>query len=375
MKLSLKALSLLVLGCLLATDLQAQDPRYSQYYSAPHRLNPAMIGMFEGTLRAGINYRSQWGSVAENPFQTYSVMGDARIAVFQEDFVGVGLNVTGDKSGSAGYGQMNVDLGGSFQKKLGQGRRSSWSRSPSSSYLSIGGQIGYGQRGVNPTQLTFSEQYDPQTGEYLPGLPSGEPDLRTRRSYLDLNAGLLWYMTINDRNSVFAGLGMQHLNTPDISFFNSAPAQVDSAGNPILAVDYLYTRWSVHVGGEVQIGGPSSPVSLMPGAVLLRQGPSMELNLGTSLRYKQNVDDDVALKLGMWARVANAAISDQASEVRPESLVALVGLEYWGFQFGLSYDINISTLSVASGRRGAFELSMIYTNSEEMGRGMGCPTF
>ena len=41
----------------------AQDIHFSQYYSAPLTINPALTGGFAGDYRAGVNYRTQWGSV------------------------------------------------------------------------------------------------------------------------------------------------------------------------------------------------------------------------------------------------------------------------------------------------------------------------
>jgi hypothetical protein len=42
---------------------------------------------------------------------------------------------------------------------------------------------------------------------------------------------------------------------------------------------------------------------------------------------------------------------------------------------GLSFDTNVSALSAISGGRGAFELSLTYTNPPARRKGMFCPVF
>ena len=39
---------------------KAQDPHFSQFFSSPLTLNPALTGKFDGTLRVAGNYRNQW---------------------------------------------------------------------------------------------------------------------------------------------------------------------------------------------------------------------------------------------------------------------------------------------------------------------------
>ena len=50
--------------------LMAQDTQFSQYYSNPMFLNPALVGINQQGS-AGINYRNQWPSINAN-FESYS---------------------------------------------------------------------------------------------------------------------------------------------------------------------------------------------------------------------------------------------------------------------------------------------------------------
>ena len=57
--------------------LWAQDLHFSQVDQIPLLVNPALTGS-EAQIRAGINYRNQWKSLA-SPFQTMAAGFDARL--------------------------------------------------------------------------------------------------------------------------------------------------------------------------------------------------------------------------------------------------------------------------------------------------------
>ena len=50
-----------------ATIALAQDRHFSQFYSSPLTLNPALTGAFDGKYRVGTNYRDQWRGLLEQP--------------------------------------------------------------------------------------------------------------------------------------------------------------------------------------------------------------------------------------------------------------------------------------------------------------------
>ncbi|MCH2046652.1 MAG: PorP/SprF family type IX secretion system membrane protein [Saprospiraceae bacterium] len=350
-------------------EAEAQDPRFSQYYAAPMRINPAMVGVMDGSWRVGVNYRTQWSAVLGKAYKTFGAMGDVRIPVFKDDFVGVGIGAMTDVSGVGNYNTTDVNLGFSYRKKLSQ--KSRYIRNSSVSYLVAGAQIGFGQRAIKWDNLTYSTQWVGETGTYNTQIYSGEnPNVRTSRMYFDASAGLMWYGTFGRRRSVYAGAGVYHLNRPDISLFNR-PAK-DSLGNSLgSGVENLYMRWVLQAGGEVLVGGRNSSISLLPGVVTMFQGPSTEINAGLGVRYKAPKYDDFAFRLSVWTRLAN----DFSGSIGSDALIFIVGLDYLNFQFGISYDVNISALRAASSGRGAMEFSLIYTNPGDAKRRDGCPSF
>ena len=361
------------LALLTVCGAKAQDARYSQYYSAPQRINPALIGVFDGSWRAGLNYRTQWGAVMGQAYNTYSGHADMRVKLFDSDYLGLGFSALSDRAGLPGYQATDVSVGASYIKRLSSGGRNArfYKGKGYGSYLVAGAQVGFVQRSVNWDRLSFSTQYNQGTNSYNLGQYSGETDnVRDSKLSPDLNAGLTWYATYGNRRSVYAGMGMFHLNRPDISLFNEPPR--DSAGNRVgTAVERLYTRWTFHAGGEFLVGGRGSSLSLVPGMVAMFQGPSAEINGGLSLRYKAPRYDDFAFKVGLWTRVSKYL----ESGMRPDALIVLVGLEYQSIQFGVSYDATVSGLGSQINSRGSLEFSVIYIHPADDKRKQGCPSF
>ena len=157
-------------------------------------------------------------------------------------------------------------------------------------------------------------------------------------------------------------MGIYHLNRPEISLFDRNNAGSD--------VERLYMRVTAHVGGEVLLG-KGAALSLLPGFVGMFQGPSMELNMGLGVKYQAPKQDDFALKFSVWTRLSNKL----AADIDADALMLLVGIDWTSFQFGVSYDINVSSLSAATLGQGALEFSIIYTHLGNHKREQQCPAF
>ena len=79
---------------LLAIQLQAQDPVFSQFYAAPLQINPAFAGNAFAPHLA-INYRNQWPQF--KIYETYSASFDQ---YFDGLNSGIGLYILADDAGS-----------------------------------------------------------------------------------------------------------------------------------------------------------------------------------------------------------------------------------------------------------------------------------
>jgi len=146
----------------------SQDIHFSQFYQSPLLVNPALTGVFNGDMRAGINYKDQWKSIqGANPtYRTYSLSFDAGLfkKKWANSYLGAGLNVFSDKSGDTRMGTTQANLLLSSVLVVADGHQ-----------ISLGVQGGYAQRSVNlnNSNLVWESQF--QNEIYMQNVSSGEP--------------------------------------------------------------------------------------------------------------------------------------------------------------------------------------------------------
>ncbi len=338
--------------CLLSfsTKMEAQDPRFAQFYAAPDQLNPALNVVYDGQMRFIINYRDQWSSVLNDvPFRTLSVHYDYRMNIGQNDYLSIGFNGLQDEAGISRLKRTKGQANLAFMKYLGGNRQRDF-------YLVAGAQAGVGQHSLDWSDLWFSEQFDAGNVAIDFNLPSGEVENRTGRVFPDFNAGLLWYMVGDDFSFYFGG-AIYHLNTPNISIFDDG-------------VNRLNRRYVGHLGGEIAM---SKFLSLLPAASVNFQGPATDANIGLNFRYTSGEKNDLALRIGGWSHIAGNL--NNSFSLEAFTVTSMLEMNTW--MLGISYDINTSQLTPASNARGAFEASFIYIipNNENRRSKVICPKF
>lgn len=331
--------------------LQAQDPRFSQFYATPLQLNPAMTGVYEGQFRFTANYRELYNSIlGSQAFRTIAAGFDIRQQVNRGNYAGFGLNVMRDAAGVSNFTRQTAGLSASFMKQMGGGRHS-----VNDKYLIAGAQIGLGQQSLNWNKLWFSNQYDIDGGGVNGGAPTGENFVNDNsKMYLDFNAGVMWYALFDDNRSIYLGGAFHHLNTPNVSFLEQTSE--------------VPRRWVVHGGGEIPF---TKEMSILPAVALMNQNKSMSATAGANLRFTNREWRELALRAGAWAHVVNQLESGFALDA--VTATAILELERWNL--GFSYDITTSKLTVANNARGAFEVSLIYTHPSKTRVRVNCPNF
>lgn len=344
-------------------NLSAQDIHFSQFYQAPLHLNPAMTGVMECTQRFTANYRNQWASIISNEFQTFSASYDMKIPTAQYDYFGVGLSLWGDQAGTGNFSTYQARLSGSYSKYMGGNRNESH-------YLVVGADLGLSQRSINFSKLLWGTQHD-GSGQGDPDLPSLETLDQDQFMYADMSVGLLWFSRLDDNMNFYVGGVASHINRPKQSFFNSNDVK-------------LYAKYTIHAGAEL---GLNDNVSLLPGFVTFFQGPSFQLNGGTSARFYLNGSSysSESFQIGAWVRMVNHYEwgLGQDPNIQPEegnklgldAFILSARFDYNQFGIGFSYDINVSDLKEASNSKGAFEFSLIYNICGNESRRVYCPKF
>ena len=346
-----QSLLLTIVALFSYSALEAQDIHFSQFYAAPLNLNPALTGVMNANQRISANYRNQWASVLRNDaFSTYNAAYDQRIAVGRYDFIGVGGSLWGDKAGSLNFNTTQVNASISYSKRMG-GYRSS------SDYLVLGFDAGVSQRGLDLAAARWGSQNN--GGTWDPTKPSEELQFAQRNNFIypEVAAGLMWFSVINERNNWYIGGAYSHINRANQSFTNTTYVPLSS-------------KFTVHAGGEFEM---AERVSLLPGAVVFLQGPSKEINFGTSMRFKLGASriQEEGIQFGLWSRLSNKINNG----LLMDALIISTRFDYNDFSIGFSYDVNVSPLNAASHSNGGFEFSLIYKIIGPESRDVYCPNF
>lgn len=330
-----------ILSCLLAfaglNPAQGQDKHFSQVMMTPQLTNPATTGMFRGAYRVYLNHRNQWVGLG-SPYKTSGGSFDTKIKLNDQRnsaYLGIGGNVFSDKAGDANLGLFEGNLMVSGVLPVAENQ-----------WASAGLQVGFGQHKINMASLNWGNQFNGSS--FDPSLPTGEADVVSSSLFFDVSAGVN-YRFANFTNNFIGedvfqldiGAAYFHLNRPQINFIASAPEQ-------------LHSKFLFRATARRDI--PGTTVGIVPFAQFSSQGPNNELIVGSLLRFKlknaskfTDIFTETALSAGIQYRNKDA-ISPQ------------VYLEFVGWQIGIVYDYNTSTLSQVSNGNGAFEISVRYIN-------------
>lgn len=327
----MKKLIYIIAILLSVTSLKAQDPHFSQFFASPLTLNPAFTGLFSGDYRIAGNYRSQWQSIGA-PFITGTVSGDFGILknyINPNDIWGVGILAMYDKQGPNGAMSTNyVALSTAYHKSL----------DPEGNHtLAIGLQGAYVTKRVDISKMTFGDQINPD-GSTTGG--TTEAISKPSLSYFDPNIGILYNGLIGEASNIYAGFSYYHVTQPYESFYD----KMNDANR-------IHKRITAHAGGSFPVNGNNR---IFASALYMKQGTASEKTIGAAYGFLLNdmPEDPTMFYIGSWVRFNDA--------VNP-----YVGLEVKGFQVGLTYDTNISSLKPASNARGGLEISVIYIHRSD----------
>ncbi len=327
-----------VLTC-LTFFAKAQDPHFSQFFSSPLTLNPALTGKFDGTLRVAGNYRNQWPAF-NNVYTTSTLSVDFAILknhLPDFDTWGIGILALTDKAGGGILTNNYIGLSTSYHKALDE---------DGFQQIGVGFQGTYGQKRLDIGKLVFSDQLTPFgfTGVTSEIFNNENLDIK----YLDVNAGLIYTGSTTADNNFYVGASIYHINRHKESFqggnWNISMRTTISAGGYFPVSDIL----TLHTSGIYQVQSKSSEVSI---------GGALATPLDPESESPSNI------YLGSWYRVNDA-------------IIPYVGLEFSGLRLGATYDINTSSLKAGSQSRGGMEISLIYVKQPSSGsKGIPCPKF
>lgn len=273
----------------------------------------------------------QWFTVT-NPYKTASIAVDAPIfknKTRENDFFAAGINFINDDQGTVNLTTNSYNVLMSYTKFLG-GKKLH--------YITYGYEIGYNIKSVGLGSLKYDSQYDPNSGTYNPAYGTAEQGGGSS-AFMDMSTGVLWNFNSDRKFRSALGFSFHHFTAPNVSIYG---------GNDRLLPKYSF-QWNI----AYKLGTNSNAV-LLPNILVSKQGGSLLINGGTSVKYLlqershyTGFHGERSMSIGLFYRYGDAAFIN-------------LRLDYEDIAFAVAYDINISGLTPVSKSVGGFEIMLQY---------------
>lgn len=303
-----KGLLWILLTTALSTPAFSQDPIFSQFYSNPLYLNPALTGnAFDPRLT--FNFRNQWPALNAS-FVTYSAGFDQHFDALSG---GIGIHVLTDQIGSEAFQHSQASLMYAYNLEIN--RKVS---------LRAGFQYSYSNRSLDFNKLIFPEQIDRVNG--VGPRPTGSSLPFGSKSVVmhDLAAGIMLFT-----EKFYFGGAAHHLTQPNQAFLGNKEVNWPM-------------RISVHSGANIPLSQAYSneePWTLSPNVIYIQQADFQQINVGTYLSKGP-------VSAGVWYRLNDAVI-------------LTAGFQRGAMRLGYGFDITTSPLSNAK-PGGSHEVSLSF---------------
>jgi type IX secretion system PorP/SprF family membrane protein len=297
----------------------AQDIHFSQFMETPLLRNPSLAGIFNGDFRIQMVYRDQWRSVTDG-YKTASVNGEYKLPIGKSsDFLTVGGQILFDRAGTASLTQTSILPVINYHKSLSDVKNR---------YLSLGFMGGVVNRHFDRSKMITDNTYT--------GGTDGEPTVMPNYTYLDGSVGMSFNSGIGEdpEDNFYLGMAYHHFTKPRNSFFR----------DPTVA---LNPKWVASAGFRFGVNEFSYV--------------TIQADHSVQKKYKETIAGVMyGLKIGQEVDNPKYVIHGGAFLRWQDAFIPVIKIDYTGFSFAFSYDINISKLKPASLGRGGFELSLSY---------------
>ena len=340
---NLSFLGRFVLGLFLlfsSFQTNAQDLHFSQFHNSPLSTSPANTGFIpDADYRIGVHYRNQFSNIMYLPYKTTSIFSDVQLFrdKFENGWLGAGFLFLNDVAGIGTLQSTKLYASVAYHQMLGN-----------SSLVSGGFNVGWANKRINPSKLTFPDQFD---GEFFDNsLPTAVTLVNTSIGYPDIQVGLNYAYFPNDNVYLTAGYSIHHVNRPYESFFGE---RSNLTRIPMRHIGFVSATIKVN-----------PTLMLQPQIFYNNQSRASECNAGLIANINLGNEGENMLQLGAHHRFR-------------DSWVALAGFQISNVMFTFTYDATQSSLSAFNQTRGASEFSLIRKGFYP-GRGDRqslCPTF
>ena len=328
-----------IFSLIVLKNSYGQDPAFSQFFSSPLNINPALTANINADWRFISNFRDQWIGPA-SPYVTGTASYDEKImqnkipgVIEEKNTLGVGAMMMFDYAMSGVVKSSYASLNLSYNVKLAEGA--------AIHRLGAGFGATYGNRNVNFDRVNFEEQF---TGiGFNTNLPTGESALSEMKPYISVNAGLIYSIT-SEKSNIDFGVAAFHVNKPKQTFLEDKN-------------QYLTMRKVVHANFETFV---NDRLFLNINTIYQYQLEAKYYSFGAAMGHFMGNQENVIVNLGLWYWSDNA-------------FIPYLGLVYNDFQLGFSYDYTISKLRQATKKPNSFEISFIIRGIKDPKKIIPCP--
>ena len=326
-------LVLVLLSCLCFSNIQAQDPIFTQYFLVPETLNPGFTGFMETTY-AGILHREQWPDLDLKVDTDYAFLNTWSDQMNS----GIGFSFLNQRENLTNYNFSQISANYAYKVRISD----DWDFRPAV-------EVGFGFKSFGFQNLLLEDQINIRSG--INNSTSIDPALQNNKiGFFDVSAGMVF-----NKEDLWIGLSMKHLNRPNIAFNEDGNLPLNSffslsTGYEFLLADYI----------DVQLFPYETKMFITSN--YMQQGRYNRLDIGTSILFEK-------MFFGATA-VTNPAKNGIDSHLLT-SVNLFTGLQYDHLRFGFSYDLNTSKIGRTGG---VYELSMTYQFNLDK-KCFGCPNY
>ena len=316
----LPGLLTIIMVCSIMQNSEAQtDPHFTQNYTYPMYINPAMVGQGDGDMRVSAIYRSQWGALG-NPYRTTGLSADTRT----NNNIALGLSFLNQSAGDGGFNYLSAAASIAYTGvKFGKDENQ---------HIIFAMQAGVLNRHVDLSKFKWGEQWNPITG-YNASNPTTESFAQSSATTLDMGTGALYYDgTPNKKYNLFGGIAFYHINKPSDPIVSTQSTELNT----------IPMRYVIHGGVSINL---KEDMSIVPHFLYNQQGNARETMLGVYIQ--KGVNEETTIMAGGYYRYKDA-------------VAPYVGLDYKNMLIGMSYDVNTSMLGTNIRNVNSFELTFSY---------------
>jgi type IX secretion system PorP/SprF family membrane protein len=302
-----------------------QGNNFSMWFKNNLQHNAAAVGTNDNDMRLFTNFRYQYFSVTEKPFQTISASVEGKIlgSQMRKNYFGLGASFINDVSGDGRYMVNHFTVPISYHIFFDD-----------ENSISIGVSPGLYQRSLGGSNLTWESQWN---GYYFNQQQNPVGIGNTSASNFDLGAGIFYKFENSDKNKVYLGFSANHILEPKIDFN---------------VQDNMFIRYVGQFGMNHRFY--NSDFGISPQAIAVFQGPNRNIIFGTNFDYylqdaskRTSFYTPTVFSFGIYHRVQDA-------------IVLNFQYSFKGMTVAASYDSNINTMLPASRSVGGFEVAIIY---------------